>query len=151
MYVTLTCNMCHNHFQVAFDEKEFNIKKCPVCNSPISHADNERVYSITEQIYVKNNRLESIAIDSMYFGRFADMQSTEAYDNIFYHDLRKLEEIFKQATPEMQSQLSSIVDTLYLLIYHDAKDGALNKIDETYQKIRTLFLGKVNSKNVTVL
>ena len=151
MYVTLTCNMCHQHFQVAFGEKEFNVQKCPLCGNTILYSDNERVYSITEKIYTNANRTESISIDSIHLGKSTDTQSVRSTRNIFYNDLKELEKVFDQADPEMQDSLTSIIDTLYLLIYRNAKDGELDKINETRQQIRTLFLEKIESRNADIL
>lgn len=151
MYVTLTCRVCHKHFKVAFGEKEFNIQKCPFCGNTILYSDNERVYSITEKIYTNANRFESISIDSIHLGKSTDTQSAKSSGNIFCNDLKELEKVFDQADPEMRDSLTSIVDTLYLLIYHDAKNGALDKINETKQQIRTLFLEKIDSRNADVL
>ena len=140
MYVELTCHSCKEHFAVPFAKDEVKLEKCPQCGAPISFTDEQKVRLITETVFRHAEPLDDITINCIYpRERFAEKIST-SIASLFKQDVTHLVEAYNGAELEIQKKMESIMDTVFLLIYHDVTGGNLNRLGETEAKIRKIFL-----------
>lgn len=147
MYIELICQSCKKHFRVPFGIKELSLKECPLCGAPISHTDDARLYEITERLSMNADKLSSVAIDGIYTKEDKCKCTAQMSNAVFHADIAHLTEVFNCASPDVQEKMTSLMDTLFLLIYHDSKDGAVDSLDATRKKLRTIFLEKVDKNN----
>ena len=61
--------------------------------------------------------------------------------------MEHLNEVYRSASPEVQSKLAALIDKFYLLVNSDAQDGNIDKLDLTLDSLHTLFLEKVNENH----
>lgn len=147
MHIELSCNACNKTFCIPFGTKEFELKKCPCCGSVISYSDNERLYTITEKIHLNADKLCGVTIAGIYTENSEKELSAKDTGNVFYTDISDLTALYQHGTPETKEQITSMVDTLYLLVHHDAKNGEVKKLDETRKRLRTLFTEKIEANH----
>ena len=148
MYIELVCFSCNNHFRIDFDDKEFSTCKCPICNAHISHTDKERIYSITEKLYTNIDKLNSVSIKTINMQKDNDEKYSKhkLNDYVFSNDIESLKELFNSSSFEVQEKIKTLVDTLYLLIYHDAKNEKIENLDIIEEKTKKYLLKKLRIK-----
>lgn len=147
MYIELICQSCKKQFRVPFGTEEFSLKECPLCGIPITHTDEARLYEVTERLSMNVDKLNSVTIDGIYTQDGKCKNTAQMSSTVFYADIDHLSEVFNSATPEVKEQMASLLDTLYLLIYHDSMDGAVDSLDTTRKKLRTIFFEKVDESS----
>lgn len=148
--ISLKCRKCNNTFDVYFKEELLSIKSCTKCGNEISI----KTENFIDEIVSKSTHINTI---------ISDFEITKVYQKgvqrnnatfIFDGDMKNLNELFNDATPEVQEQLIQIIDKLYLLIYHDAQSQNINALQELYNKLSNIHKGSINlniSKVGTIL
>lgn len=147
MHIVLKCKHCAKTFSIPFGVKEFALEKCPLCGTTISHSDTERIYTITENIHGTAGRLTSIEICGIFADHDPKEERVKSATNVFLADMENISELFQNATPEMKEQITSMLDTLYLLMNRNVRDGNVEALEETRTKLRALFYDKVSANH----
>lgn len=147
MHIDLKCKNCAKTFSIPFGVREFALEKCPLCGTPISHSDTERIYTITENIYGTAGRLTSVEICDISACHDPKEERVKSATTVFHADIENISELFQKATPEIKEQITSMLDTLYLLMNRNVRDGNAEALKETRTKLRTLFYDKVSANH----
>lgn len=147
MHIDLKCKNCAKIFSIPFGVKEFALEKCPLCGTTISHTDTERIYTITENIYGTAGRLTSVEICGISACHDPKEERVKSATTVFHADIENISELFQKATPEIKEQITSMLDTLYLLMNRNVRDGNAEALKETRTKLRTLFYDKVSANH----
>ena len=147
MHIDLKCKNCAKIFSIPFGVKEFALEKCPLCGTTISHTDVERIYTITENIYGTAERLTSVEICGISTSHDPKEEKVKSATTVFHADIENISELFQNATPEIKEQITSMLDTLYLLMNRNVRDGNAEALEETRTKLRALFYDKVSANH----
>lgn len=145
MHIDLKCKNCAKMFSIPFGVKEFALEKCPLCGATISHSDTERIYTITENIHGAVGRLTSIEICGISAEHDPKEEKVKLATNVFQADMENIFELFQNATPEIKEQITSMLDTLYLLMNRNVRDENIEALEGTRTKLRALFYDKISA------
>lgn len=143
MFIELTCHSCGKTFFVDFTKNELVIDKCPHCKTTVTDADAAHIAAMTESFYANCNRITAISVNKIQTGAFINIDSNSNITSIFDADIQNLSETYYSATPDVQEKLTALVDKLFLLVNHDAKNGCVDTLDATLDQLRNLFMRKV--------
>ena len=147
MYIELKCRSCGKAFRVDFTSNEYDVDKCPKCGSYLSFSDVSRIRAITEPFYTNVSRTDSVNICGIHMEEKCAAGTTIIADDLFSSDMEYLNEVYHSASPEVQRRLAALIDKFYLLVNSDAQDGNIDKLDLTLDKLRALFMDKVNENH----
>lgn len=147
MYIELMCRTCKKTFRVDFSNQEYDVHECPHCACSLNYSDVTRVRAITEPFYTNVGRLDSIGVCGIHIEENRAVGTAIIADNLFSLDMTYLDEIYRSASPEVQSKLAALIDVFYLLVNRDSQDGNVECLDVVLETLDNLFKDKVNEKH----
>lgn len=147
MYIELKCRSCGKAFRVDFTSNEYDVDKCPECGSYLSFSDVTRIRAITEPFYTNVSRTDSVSVCGIHTEENCAAGTAIIAADLFSSDMEHLNEVYRSASPEVQSKLAALMDKFYLLVNSDARDGNIDKLDLTLGSLRAFFLDKVNENH----
>ncbi len=127
MYIDLKCKKCGNHFHIDFEENEMTSDKCPNCGH---YFDNKRLSHLAEVFYTTSKYANDIELIGLSGGK---------KNIVFTSDIESLNKLYNNTDKETQIQITRLLDILYLLIHHDAKNGDAEAINKTIAEVRKLY------------
>ncbi len=150
MYIELKCRSCGRAFRVDFTNNEYDVDKCPKCGSHFSFNDVARISAITEPFYTNISRTDSVNVCGIHTEENCAVGTAIIATDLFSSDMEHLNEVYRSASPEVQSRLAALIDKFYLLVNSDAQGGYIDKLNLTLDSLRALFLDKVNENHKEV-
>ena len=147
MYIELKCRSCGKVFRVDFTTNEYDVDRCPKCGSYLSYSDVTRIRAITEPFYTNVSRTDSVSVCGIHTEENCTAGTAIIAADLFSSDMERLNEVYRSASPDVQSKLAALIDKFYLLINSDARDGNIDKLDLTLDNLRALFMDKVNENH----
>ena len=147
MYIELKCRSCGKAFRVDFTNNEYDVDKCPKCGSYLTFSDVTRIRAITEPFYTNVSRIDSVSVCGIHTEESCAAGTAIIAADLFSSDMEYLNEVYRSASPEVQSKLAALIDKFYLLVNSDARDGNIDKLDLTLDNLRALFLERVNENH----
>ena len=146
MYIKLQCNECKSTFSISL-ERDINLEKCPCCGVRISSADDSRLLAITVPFVDNVPRLQGVSILEVSSVIQTTGEKRQRANDVFANALDSLENVYNASSPEIQNLLASMLDTMYLLVNTDAKNGSLDQLLATHHCIREVWADKVGAKH----
>ena len=146
MYIKLQCNECKSTFSISL-ERDFNLEKCPCCGVRISSADDSRLLAITVPFVDNVPRLQGVSILEVSSVIQTTGEKRQRANDVFANALDSLENVYNASSPEIQNLLATMLDTMYLLVNTDAKNGSLDQLLATHHCIREVWADKVGAKH----
>lgn len=132
MVYKLKCKQCGNICTATFEQIEANdFYKCPNCRNTMEYNETTRLSDI---VSLRNFELIEICKSDL---------DTSHIDEVIENDLNRIKEIIQNGNKEVNSNLSDIIDTIYLIV----NTGDLGKISELNDVIHNLFLKFINEDN----
>lgn len=147
MYIELKCCSCGKSFRVEFTSEEYNIDKCPKCESRFANSDVTRIREITESFFMNVDKIDSVKIYGIHKTEYRIDRTVAVLGTRYFDDMKCLDEIYYSSSPEVKRKLEALVDKFYLLVNRDAKSENLDSLDATLDKMNAIFLEKIEDGN----
>ncbi len=148
MRMLFTCKKCRKTFPVLLENGELP-ERCPnhACQEYILNADNELAKDIQTNICNAMERMYSVTLIGMDTAREEICERHQRAENLFETDVNRLLDVFRESSIEVQEIMASVMDEVYLMLYHDANDSRLERLQATQTFIRDAFFKHVENKN----
>lgn len=140
MFATFKCNFCGKKVTSDFSKANDFPNNCPKCNSPFSNP--HYIPDFGEKVYNFQRALGNLTFCGL---------SDESPDIVFESDLDSLENLHIHSSSEVKKILTRILDLNFLIIYHDAKDENIEKLNNYISKLELIHKNKTNIKNKNII
>jgi len=147
MYIELTCRSCGHAFRVDCTKEDYSLSECPICKAHINSNDIGRIASLTDAYYASVRWCSDVSVNCLQSETVAEVGSVNSAGAVFVQDMAQLDDIYRKASPEVKKLLATMLDKLYLLVNTDAKNENMEALQNTAEKLREIFIEKVNAKH----